>query len=80
MQFLLCIIAQFKGEGKSINWTKINLPGRTTKSLQNQWTKINKQIADFEAANAAAEDGGAPPVKPTSKLSPSYPLPREITN
>ena len=33
-----------------MNWTKINLAGRTTKSLQNMWGKINKEISEIEAA------------------------------
>lgn len=43
-QLLLRIVAQLREDGKSINWTKVNMPGRTTKSLQNMWTKINKDI------------------------------------
>ncbi|KAI5463354.1 hypothetical protein BGZ63DRAFT_452764 [Mariannaea sp. PMI_226] len=48
-QFLLRVVAQFKEEGKQINWQKFEMPGRTTKSLQNMWTKVNKQIAELEA-------------------------------
>lgn len=52
-QFLLRIVAQLKEDGKSINWQRLNMPGRTTKSLQNMWTKINKAVADLE------ENGGS---------------------
>lgn len=56
-QFLLHIIAQLKGDNnKAISWNKINMPGRTTKSLQNMWTKINKTISEMEAANANGEE------------------------
>lgn len=56
-QFLLHIIAQLKGDNnKAICWGKINMPGRTTKSLQNMWTKINKTIAEMEAAAANGEE------------------------
>jgi hypothetical protein len=63
----LRIVAQLKEDGRSIKWEKINLPGRTVKSLQNMWTKINKQIADFEAQ----ENNGEPtPVKTPRKRGP----------
>jgi hypothetical protein len=56
-QFLLHIIAQLKGDNnKAISWNKINMPGRTTKSLQNMWTKINKTISEMEAASANGEE------------------------
>ena len=32
------------------------MPGRTTKSLQNMWTKINKTISEMEAASANGEE------------------------
>jgi hypothetical protein len=66
-QFLLRIVAQLKEDGRSIKWEKINLPGRTTKSLQNMWTKINKQIADFEAQENSGE---ATPAKTPRKRGP----------
>lgn len=69
-QFLLHIIAQLKGDGKAISWSKINMPGRTTKSLQNMWTKINKTIAEMEAA--ASEGANTTSAKATRK-SPSPP-------
>ncbi|KAM5348109.1 hypothetical protein ACJ41O_007933 [Fusarium nematophilum] len=43
-EFLLRIIMQLKPEGKGINWGSIQMPGRTVKSLQNQWTAVNKKI------------------------------------
>lgn len=57
-------MAQLKGDGRgtSIKWEKINIPGRTVKSLQNMWTKINKQISDFEARENSGE--GSVPVVP----------------
>ncbi|KAI7771095.1 hypothetical protein LZL87_004882 [Fusarium oxysporum] len=56
-ELLLRIIAQLKPEGKSINWSEINMEGRTVKSLQNQWTFFNKKI---EAFKSQAADGSAP--------------------
>ncbi|KAH6607486.1 hypothetical protein Trco_003799 [Trichoderma cornu-damae] len=58
-QFLLRIVAQLKEDGRAIKWEKINIPGRTIKSLQNMWTKINKQIADFEARESSGEGSAA---------------------
>ncbi|KAF4500891.1 hypothetical protein FAGAP_2906 [Fusarium agapanthi] len=56
-ELLLRIIAQLKPEGKSINWSEINMEGRTVKSLQNQWTFFNKKI---EAFKAQSNDGSLP--------------------
>ncbi|KAL7899253.1 hypothetical protein HDV63DRAFT_335198 [Trichoderma sp. SZMC 28014] len=77
-EFLLRIISQLKEDGRSIKWEKINLHGRTVKSLQNMWTKINKQIADFEATQNNGEPTPAktprkrgPPKKKTSKAMTS---------
>lgn len=43
------------------------MEGRTTKSLQNMWTKINKEITEME--NEEGENGPVTPtkVKPTRK-------------
>lgn len=67
-QFLLRIVAQLKEDsGRSISWTKLNMPGRTTKSLQNMWTKIQKDIAALETGG---EDGAAAtPKKAAGKIS-----------
>ncbi|KAK1256085.1 hypothetical protein MKX07_008344 [Trichoderma sp. CBMAI-0711] len=73
-QFLLRIVAQLKGDGRgtSIKWEKINIPGRTVKSLQNMWTKINKQISDFEARENSGEGAAAAvPVQPRKRGRPS---------
>jgi hypothetical protein len=60
-QFLLRIVAQFKEDGKTINWQRVTMPGRTTKSLQNMWTKINKAVAELEENDA----NGTPAPTPT---------------
>lgn len=39
------------------------MPGRTTKSLQNQWTKINKTISEMEATAANGEEGRKEPMR-----------------
>ncbi|KFA67750.1 hypothetical protein S40285_00946 [Stachybotrys chlorohalonatus IBT 40285] len=64
-QFLLRVVAQLKEDGKSINWSRINMPGRTTKSLQNMWTKINKSVSELEEA----QDGKSP-AKPKKLSTP----------
>jgi hypothetical protein len=63
--FLLRVVAQLKEEGKQINWQKFDMPGRTTKSLQNQWTKINKQILEVleEGKNAEASGAASTPAR-----------------
>ncbi|KAI1011581.1 hypothetical protein LB504_002330 [Fusarium proliferatum] len=65
-ELLLRIIAQLKPEGKSINWSEINMEGRTVKSLQNQWTFFNKKI---EAFKAQSNDGSSPST-PVKKATP----------
>ncbi|KAF5229365.1 hypothetical protein FANTH_14228 [Fusarium anthophilum] len=65
-ELLLRIIAQLKPEGKSINWSEINMEGRTVKSLQNQWTFFNKKI---EAFKAQSNDGSSPST-PAKKATP----------
>ncbi|KAL6860095.1 hypothetical protein ACO1O0_004120 [Amphichorda felina] len=67
-QFLLRIVAQLKEDsGRSISWTKLNMPGRTTKSLQNMWTKIQKDIAALETGG---EDGAAATPKKAAARKP----------
>ncbi|KAG5755478.1 hypothetical protein H9Q69_012210 [Fusarium xylarioides] len=66
-ELLLRIIAQLKPEGKSINWSEINMEGRTVKSLQNQWTFFNKKI---EAFKAQSNDGSSPST-PAKKATPA---------
>ncbi|PHH70765.1 hypothetical protein CDD80_5733 [Ophiocordyceps camponoti-rufipedis] len=60
--------AKFKDDGKTINWSKIKMEGRTTKSLQNMWTKIVKEIAEIEAKDQAG-DGHDTPAKSARKPS-----------
>ncbi|KAL7926671.1 hypothetical protein ACQKWADRAFT_309484 [Trichoderma austrokoningii] len=57
---------KLKEGGRPIKWEKINLPGRNVKSLQNMWTKINKQIRDLGAQDG---DGEPAPVKAPRKIS-----------
>ncbi|KAI9902708.1 hypothetical protein N3K66_002060 [Trichothecium roseum] len=54
-EFLLRIIKQYKKERKSINWKTFNMPGRTTKSLQNMWTKVNKQLEELPDGEGGSE-------------------------
>lgn len=55
------------------------MPGRTTKSLQNMWTKINKSVADLEEAQNAG--GGTIAVKtPTKRVTArKFSAPTKIT-
>ncbi|KAH6996260.1 hypothetical protein BKA56DRAFT_609520 [Ilyonectria sp. MPI-CAGE-AT-0026] len=66
-QFLLRIVAQFKEDGKQINWSRVVMPGRTTKSLQNMWTKINKAVSDLEEKKGSGDsEAAATPTKRTA--------------
>ena len=51
-------------DGRSINWTCLQMEGRTTKSLQNQWTKIVKEITDMESG-----EGGLAATPPRAKAT-----------
>ncbi|KAJ6444523.1 Fungal transcriptional regulatory protein [Purpureocillium lavendulum] len=48
VELLLRIVAQLREDGKNVNWSRVNMPGRTIKSMQNQWTKFNKEIAELK--------------------------------
>ncbi|KAH7160783.1 hypothetical protein EDB81DRAFT_943595 [Dactylonectria macrodidyma] len=62
-QFLLRIIGQFKEDGKQINWSRVDMPGRTTKSLQNMWTKINKMVSELETKGVGEANVGGTPTR-----------------
>ncbi|KMQ81434.1 hypothetical protein RF55_26335, partial [Lasius niger] len=55
--------AKLREDGRCINWSRVRMEGRTTKSLQNMWTKINKEISEIEAAENG-ENGVITPSKP----------------
>ncbi|TVY72660.1 hypothetical protein Focb16_v012632 [Fusarium oxysporum f. sp. cubense] len=65
-ELLLRIIAQLKPEGKSINWSEINMEGRTVKSLQNQWTFFNKKLEAFKTQSNDGSTPSTPAKKATS--------------
>lgn len=65
----LRILAQLKGT-KSIDWKVINMPGRTVKSLQNQWTKYVKEMEALDIGTPSGETTPKKtPAKGTSDLS-----------
>ncbi|PON29509.1 hypothetical protein TGAM01_v201758 [Trichoderma gamsii] len=66
--------AKLREDGRTIKWDKINFPGRNVKSMQNIWTRINKQIADLDTQ----ENNGEPtPVKtPRKKGQPKKKAPK----
>ncbi|KAF7557337.1 hypothetical protein G7046_g6066 [Stylonectria norvegica] len=66
-QFLLRIVAQYKEDGKPINWSNLNMPGRTTKSLQNMWTKVNKSIEDIQKGGDGALGTPKKPAAPRKR-------------
>ncbi|RDA84712.1 hypothetical protein CP532_2768 [Ophiocordyceps camponoti-leonardi (nom. inval.)] len=71
IQFLLRIIAQLKEDGRTVNWSRLRMEGRTTKSLQNMWFRITKEIAEMEAKDAGEGGLGTPTkAKATPQKSP----------
>ncbi|KAG6003673.1 hypothetical protein E4U54_000644 [Claviceps lovelessii] len=77
-QLLLRIVAQLQEGGKSIDWTKINLPGRTPKSLKNTWSNIRKSIAELEEkerAGGLGMDNGTVNGSPAKSATPRKRLP-----
>ncbi|KAH6895508.1 hypothetical protein B0T10DRAFT_218962 [Thelonectria olida] len=78
--FLLRIVAQLKEEGKQINWLKFDMPGRTTKSLQNQWTKINKQISEVLEEGKNGEAGGAASTPARKVATPRKPRAKKVVS
>ncbi|UNI21707.1 hypothetical protein JDV02_007674 [Purpureocillium takamizusanense] len=70
VELLLRIIVQLREDGKQVNWSRINMPGRTLKSMQNMWTKFNKEIAELKNEEGAdggggGGGGGSKPATPT---------------
>ncbi|KAK3177820.1 hypothetical protein K4F52_009424 [Lecanicillium sp. MT-2017a] len=66
-EFLLRMIAHLKDDSKAINWKEINMRGRSLKSLQGQWTKVNKALAELEKLG----DAPMTPSKSPKKATPS---------
>ncbi|CAG9937102.1 unnamed protein product [Clonostachys rosea f. rosea IK726] len=64
-QFLLHIIRHLREKNRTINWAHIKMGERSTKSLQNQWTKVNKQLAELDAQQG--DSAPSTPNKATGK-------------
>ncbi|VUC27211.1 unnamed protein product [Clonostachys rosea] len=64
-KFLLHIIRHLREKNRTINWSSIKMGERSTKSLQNQWTKVNKQLAELDAQ--LGESAPSTPNKATGK-------------
>lgn len=71
-QFLLRVLASVLPEGKGVDWKKVNMPNRTPKSLQHQWTTVVAQMRDLNVGG-----DGALPAKPRTRGSPC-PSPAEV--
>ena len=52
-------------DGKSINWKKIDMPGRNLKSVTNMWTRLNKPILELEARIGTPGSPSTPDQTPT---------------
>lgn len=70
-EFLLRMIAHLKDDSKTINWKEINMRGRSLKSLQGQWTKVNKALAELEKLGDAPMTPSKSPKKAT-RMIPSF--------
>ncbi|KAI1423307.1 hypothetical protein F5Y12DRAFT_798625 [Xylaria sp. FL1777] len=65
-QFLLQVIGQLLAGGVKVTLSKISLPGRTLKSLENVWDKTRKDAIAALAAAAAADHPGPATSVPSS--------------
>lgn len=60
-QLLLRVLASVLPEGKGVDWKNVNMPGRTQKALQHQWTTVLAQIRDL---NIGGDGTVTTPAKP----------------
>ncbi|ROT40716.1 hypothetical protein SODALDRAFT_348897 [Sodiomyces alkalinus F11] len=78
-QLVLRILNQALGEG-SVDWKQIILPGRTTKALKNQWTRIHAEMKAL-ALDGGDESGDKPvalsPAKPKKTATPRKRTPKK---
>nr|XP_036588356.1 uncharacterized protein CTRU02_01408 [Colletotrichum truncatum]KAF6799729.1 hypothetical protein CTRU02_01408 [Colletotrichum truncatum] len=44
---MMRILASLLPDGKGVEWKNINMPGRTVKAMQNQWTTILAQMREL---------------------------------
>ncbi|EFQ27734.1 uncharacterized protein GLRG_02878 [Colletotrichum graminicola M1.001] len=59
-QLVLRVLATLLTEGKSVEWKSVNMPNRTLKAMQGQWTSILAQMRDL---NTDGGDAPAPKAK-----------------
>ncbi|KAG5933927.1 hypothetical protein E4U53_000818 [Claviceps sorghi] len=62
-------------EGRAIDWSKINMPGRTPKSLQNTWFSLKKTWEESEKAEGVDVDNGGSGESPAKSTTPRKKLP-----
>ncbi|WDK11576.1 hypothetical protein CGRA01v4_02855 [Colletotrichum graminicola] len=67
-QLVLRVLATLLTEGKSVEWKSVNMPNRTLKAMQGQWTSILAQMRDL---NTDGGDAPAPKAKTRKLLLPS---------
>ncbi|KAK2063494.1 hypothetical protein LY76DRAFT_632593 [Colletotrichum caudatum] len=67
-QLVLRVLATVLTDGRGVEWKHVQMPGRTLKALQGQWTSIIAQMRDLNT-----EDGGDVPV-PKAKTPRKKPV------
>ncbi|KAK1597326.1 uncharacterized protein LY79DRAFT_576632 [Colletotrichum navitas] len=69
-QLVLRVLATILTEGRGVDWKGVNMPNRTLKAMQGQWTSILAQMRDLNT-----EDGGDAPASKAKTREPSLPSP-----
>ncbi|KAG5983466.1 hypothetical protein E4U55_008059 [Claviceps digitariae] len=67
--------AKLRDGGRPIDWTKINMPGRTPKSLQNTWFAIKKMVDEKDKEGMGMDNGGVGGGSPAKVATPRRKLP-----
>ncbi|KAG5992352.1 hypothetical protein E4U43_003806 [Claviceps pusilla] len=78
LQLLWRINTQLRDGGRPIDWNKINMPGRTPKSLQNTWFSIKKVMAELdekEKTDGVGMDNDSVSGSPAKSATPRKRLP-----
>ncbi|GJC79191.1 hypothetical protein ColLi_02029 [Colletotrichum liriopes] len=68
-QLVLRVLATQLSDGKGVDWKSINMPNRTLKAMQGQWTSILAQMRELNTIDGG--DAPAPKAKtPRKKATP----------
>ncbi|GKT48644.1 uncharacterized protein ColSpa_08825 [Colletotrichum spaethianum] len=68
-QLVLRVLATHLPDGKGVDWKSINMPNRTLKAMQGQWTSITAMMREINAGDGG--DASTPKAKtPRKKAAP----------